>query len=432
MAKLKEKTKEKATDIYRTSRIMYIIEAALEYFISILVSGTYLAKVSKAIGMKDSTTALLASSVSLGVGFQIIALLISQRGSTKRWVTPVHILNQLLFTFIYVVPLVDLSSAAKSVLITVLLFVGTAISNVAFSPKIGWLMGLVDEHKRGKFTAIKEIVSLISGILFTLVMGRTVDRFEAAGNINGAFAVCCVTLLILTALHTLTLIFAKEKPKDAKGSDGLGAKEQMVGIFSNKNFWKVLPVLIFWSIANYASTPFYHTYLIGELAFSMTAISVITMIGSLARASFSLPIGAFADRHGFSNMLVICFSVMLLAFGSMCFTAPSVRYLYIAYAALQAIAMAGINSSEINLVLDYTSRNLRVGAIAIKGLICGFTGFFTTLAVTPLVDYIQENGNMLFGIHIYAQQVTSAISTLMCVCALIYMLTVVRKIKRNA
>ncbi len=430
MEKLKEKETKK--DIYRISRLMYIIEAALEYFISILVGGTYLAKVTKAIGMKDSTTALLASFVSLGVGFQIIALLISQRGSTKRWVTPVHILNQLLFTFIYVVPLTELSSGAKSALITVLLLVGTAISNVAFSPKIGWLMGLVDEHKRGKFTAIKEMVSLISGIIFTMIMGRTVDKFEAAGNLNGAFAVCGVTIATLTVLHTLTLIFAKEKPSDAKDSSKGGAKEQILGIFKNKNFWKVLPVLIFWSIANYASTPFYHTYLIGELAFSMTAVSVITMIGSLARASFSLPIGAFADRHGFSNMLLICFSVMLLAFGVMCFTTPSVRGFYAVYATLQAIAMAGINSSEINLVLDYTSRRLRVGAIAIKGLICGFIGFFTTLAVTPLVDHIQENGNTLFGIHIYAQQLTSAISALMCLLALIYMLTVVRKIKRNA
>ena len=71
--------REKQKDPYRFSRLMYIIEAALEYFISILSHGVYLAKITKAIGMKDSTTALLASSVSLGVGFQIIALFISQR-----------------------------------------------------------------------------------------------------------------------------------------------------------------------------------------------------------------------------------------------------------------------------------------------------------------------------------------------------------------
>ncbi len=411
---------------------MYIIEAALEYFISILSHGTYLAKITQTIGMKDSTTALLTSSVSLGVGFQILALFISGRGSTKRWVTPVHLLNQLLFTFMYVVPLIDVSSNAKTLLICVLLIGGTAISNIAFSPKIGWLMGLVDEHKRGKFTAIKEIVSLLSGIIFTLVMGRVVDIFEERGNINGAFVVCGITLLGLTVLHTLTLVFAKEKPKTSEEIDNSSIKAQFVGIFKNKNFWTILPVLIFWSIATYASTPFYNTYLIGELAFSMTAISVITMIGSITRAAFSLPIGAFADKHGFSKMLYICYSLMFVAFTAMIFTTPSSKYLYIVYSIMHAIGMAGMNSSDTNLVLDYTSRSLRVGAIAIKGLICGFTGFFTTLALTPLVDYVQENGNTLFGIHIYAQQVTSIISMTMCALALVYMLAVVSKLKRNA
>ena len=123
---------------------------------------------------------------------------------------------------------------------------------------------------------------------------------------------------------------------------------------------------------------------------------------------------------------------MLVAFTAMIFTTPDSKYLYILYSVMHSIGMAGMNSSDLNLVLDYTSRSLRVGAIAIKGLICGFTGFFTTLALTPLVDYIQENGNTLFGINIYAQQVTSIISASMCLLALVYMLTVVSKLKRNA
>lgn len=63
-------------------------------------------------------------------------ILISQKGSTKIWVTPVHLLNRTLFTFMYVVPLVDLSSTAKTVLLIVLLFGRTAIINISFSHKV--------------------------------------------------------------------------------------------------------------------------------------------------------------------------------------------------------------------------------------------------------------------------------------------------------
>ena len=38
---------EENKDIYKTSRFLYILEAAFEYFISLLVTGAYLAKITK-------------------------------------------------------------------------------------------------------------------------------------------------------------------------------------------------------------------------------------------------------------------------------------------------------------------------------------------------------------------------------------------------
>ena len=43
-------------DIYKTSRVLYIIEAALEYFISLVVTGAYLAKLAESIGISDALT----------------------------------------------------------------------------------------------------------------------------------------------------------------------------------------------------------------------------------------------------------------------------------------------------------------------------------------------------------------------------------------
>ena len=421
----------KKKDEYRVSRFMYIIEAAVEYFVSILVTGAYFATLTSYIGISDSTTGLLSAFVSLGFSFQILALMIPRKVSSKKISVYGHLLEMLLFTALYVVPFFDISTNAKSAIIVVFLLGGRIISNLVYSPKIAWLMGLVDERQRGKFTAVKEMVSLISGMGFTLVMGRIVDIYKEKGNIEGAFLISAITLFSLTVVHTLSLILTKEKPKTSEEMKDGTVKKQLVSIFRNKNFWLVLPVLMCWSIANYVSTPFYNPYLIGELAFSMTVISVVGVIGSFTRATVSLPIGSLADKCGFSKMLLLCFSVMLVAFGSMIFATPETKFFYVIYAVLYAAGMAGMNSSEINLVLDYTSRELRVGAIAIKGLICGMTGFLTTLAAKPLVDYIQGNGNKLFGIHVYAQQLTSVISVFMCIVALVYMLTVIRKIKRN-
>ena len=62
---------------YKTSRFLYILEAAFEYFISLLVGGAYLAKVTSAIGISDSITGVLNSFVSLGFCFQLFAIFLA-------------------------------------------------------------------------------------------------------------------------------------------------------------------------------------------------------------------------------------------------------------------------------------------------------------------------------------------------------------------
>ena len=95
---------EEKKDLYRVSRFLYILEATFEYFISLLVTGVYLAKLTASIGINDTLTGILTSFVSLGCGFQIIAIFLANKRPVKRWVTVLHSINQLSFSLIYLVP----------------------------------------------------------------------------------------------------------------------------------------------------------------------------------------------------------------------------------------------------------------------------------------------------------------------------------------
>ena len=108
-------------DQYKTSRFLFIIEATLEYFISLLVSGAYLAKVTQAIGLNDTITGILSSFVSLGCGFQIVAIFLANKRPVKRWVTFLHTLNQFAFAIIYLVPFFEVSKEAKIFIFMLLL-----------------------------------------------------------------------------------------------------------------------------------------------------------------------------------------------------------------------------------------------------------------------------------------------------------------------
>ena len=418
-------------DPYKGSRILYIIQAAVEYFIATLAGGAYLAKITTSIGIPDDVTAILTATVSLGVGFQLFALFISRNKRAKGFVLPWALIYQLLFTVLYVIPGLSFSKETKTVILFVFLIGGHVIQNVINAPKIRWLMGLVDEDKRGRFTALKEIVSLISGMVFFNIVGVVMDAFEKNGNITGAFITLGVSLLVLTIAHTLILLFTKEKHVEVdpnKKHEPIMA--QIKDVICDKRLWLVLPVSTLWSIASHVSTPFYGTFQIKELGFTMTMVTVLSAVAALTRAAVSFPFGKIADKYSYVRLLNICFPIVAVAFALNIFAGgASGVYLYSGYAILHAVSMAGINGADINLIYDAVPYERRTGAIAIRGALAGFLGFFATLAVRPLVRCIQET-NTFLGMEVYAQQVLSLISVIIVVIIIIYINTVLRGFKR--
>ena len=232
-------------DPYRKSRVMYIIEAAVEYFIATMIAGAYLAKVTDAIGMTDAQTGIVSSFVSLVWGFQLISIFLSRFTPVKRWVTVLNTLNQLLFALIYAVPFVPVSQPVKIGLFVVLLLVGELIANVAGSPKANWFMSLVPDRQRGRFTANKEIVSLMGGVVFTFAMGTLNDHFHAIGRSDIAFMICGFTIFGLALIHTLTLVLSKEKPVERKPQ---AVGKQISTLVRDKNLWVVIVVITLYKI----------------------------------------------------------------------------------------------------------------------------------------------------------------------------------------
>ena len=423
-----ESIKEK--DQYKVSRLLYILEAALEYFVSIAVGTVYLARLTAYIGISDSITGILSAFVSLGCGFQIIAIFLANKRPVKRWVTAGHIFSQALFAALYFIPLFSLSRKVKTIIFICSLLIAHIVHNVINSPKINWYMSLVEDKKRGRFTANKEIVSLLGGMAFSYGLGLVMDHFENSGAIRTAFIVCGIGLFALMMFHSVTLIFAKEKQDVVETTS---VKKTLGALFQNKALFKILLIPILWNVANYAVISFSGTYQTKELAFTTTFASIVMIVGSLCRAAFSRPLGAFADKYSFTKMLYICFGLEAVAFALNIFTMPSNgKIFYMVFYILYCIGFAGINSATINLIYDYVTPDLRTSALALSQTFAGFAGFLTTLVLSPVVSFIQDKGNRLFGIPMYAQQLLSGIGLLVVASIVLYMLLVVSKIKKDS
>lgn len=151
---------------YALSRFLYIVEAMLEYFVSIAVGTVYLAKITKYVGIGDNITAILQTFVSLGCSFQLFSAFFGGKGSVKRFVSAGHIVSRLLFTCLYIIPLLGISSGVKTVVLIIALLAAQIIHNLVNAPKINRFMSMVENGERGRFTAVKEIVSLVGGTIF--------------------------------------------------------------------------------------------------------------------------------------------------------------------------------------------------------------------------------------------------------------------------
>lgn len=417
---------EEKKDIYRKSRVLYIISATLEYFISILTGTAYLAKIAGSIGISDGTIGVLGSFVALGCAFQIVSFAMRTDKAIKPRVVTINLINQLCFTLLYVVPAFNLPKNVKTLLFTALLLAGNVLLNVPFSPKATWSRSLVNEKKRGIFSASCEITSLISGMVFTMLTGRLIDTLEANGKQTEAFTVCAIVLLVLTVSHALCLIFVREDKTQVTKNEPLGSK--LKGAITERATLLLIPFFVLWEASRYVTVPFFGTYQLNELSLSMTAVSLISVGYALIRSLVSAPIGILGDKRSF----VTSMSISLIAMtAGLIVNSFGGRVCHIIFYVLYAVTLAGMNSGIMNVIFDYVPKKKRTGAVSILYTIGGLVGFGSTLAAKPLVDYVQKSGNrFLFLNHVYAQQILSVIGAILALSALIYLNTVIKGLKK--
>jgi Na+/melibiose symporter-like transporter len=320
---------------------------------------------------------------------------------------------------LYLIPLPAGGGKLRIAVFVVMIVLAYLIYNIIMPKKTAWLMSLVEENHRGRFTANKEIVSLIVGMVYTFAMGTMVDHFKAIGQVRTAFLLCAATIFVLIVLHTVVMLATVSTPQAEAPARDL--RSGLKAVFGNKKVLQVAFLFVLWNAANYAAIPFYGTYQIKELGFSLQLVSIITIASSLGRIAVSRFWGAYADKHSFAVMVRWCFLIAAGGFASVVFSNPSNGLvLFSLYSVSHAMALGGINSALINLCYDYAPVETRSDALAFIQAMSGAAGFLTTLVISPLVSRIQNNGNTLFGIPMYAQQFTSALACLLTLAVVVY------------
>ena len=417
------------TPDYKRSRRAYMIQCSFEYFVSLLVADAFLAKLLTSIGMSDAMIGIISSFVTLAFVIQFFSVFVAQKiANTKRFVMVFYIASRLLFMALYLVPFLPFAAAYKrtlTVICILLAYFGFYFVNTVFYK---WGNSFVDPHHRARYSATKEKISLVAGMVVTLIIGYAMDAFEAADNLHGGFLFAAIGILVFCICDFICIMLIKndiKRPEEMK--DAPTVREVFRNTLCSRGFLNVILLTVLWDVARYTTIGFLGTYRIGELAYTVAQVQLINMLGCFGRFCVSGAFGKYSDKRSFAKGVELALIICTVAFVGVVFTTPETKLLMIAYSLLYNICLAGLNQNMMNITYSYIDSRYFVQASAIKNSIGGLCGFGASLLASKLLAGVQANGNMLFGIQIYGQQVLAAISTVLLITAILFTRFVIGK-----
>lgn len=424
------------TDLYsskdhKRSRKAYIIECMFEYFVALAVTDAFLAKLLKSIGASDALCGIISSFISLAMLFQLFSLfIVGKITNTKKTAVIIHGISQFLFTALYLIPFLPFDDAYKRPVFIICMLAAYFGNYVMTSVIFKWGMSFVDPGRRARYSSVKEMVSLASGIIVSLALGAVIDKFDSTGNVRSGFAFTAVCMAIFSACDFICLLLIKnEKKAEKKEREPL--LPTLKHIFKNREYMRVLLIHCLFNAAVYTTLGFMGTYKQEELAYTVGQIQIINVLGVVGRFIASRPFGKFSDKHSYYTGIMLALTILAVGFAVNMFAAPGTRWLVILYTLLYNVSCAGTSQNLLNITYSYVPEKYFVQATVIKSSISGVVGFLATVVSGRLLTAVQAGGNTLFGMTVYSQQIQSALSLLIVSITFVYMFIQMKKMKKS-
>lgn len=413
--------------VYKRSRAAYSAQCAFEYFMALLAGDAYLAKLLGVIGLSDETIGIISSLITASFLFQLSSIFIVRRiKSVKRTATIFNTLSSLFFAGLYLIPFLPVSVGVRTTLVVVCILAAYFLNYSVTSMIYKWGNSFVDPHKRGDYSAGKEMFSLISGMAFTIAVGAVIDRFESVGNIRGGFIFIAAAGLIVSLCNFICLALIAPGRVETNAQPLSGVVKNTLG---NKNFLTVVFMFCLWEFGKGLTIGFLGIYKTKDLMLTVGTVQAINAVGNMCRFALSKPIGRFADRHSFVKGIELALSIAAVGFAVNIFASPTARWCIVVYTILYAVSSAGTTQNFNNIIYSYVDSDYFVQASAVKNSLGGIVGFCASLIGSRILAAVRDGGNTLFGVTVYGQQVLSALTLIFTIAAILFAHFVIEKQK---
>lgn len=414
------------------SRISYYALSALNYISILLLTDVFLVDILQYTGMDDGAIGIVSSATGFVAFVQILLLFIGHKiRKPKLFILLGYGGMAVFFTLAYVFALLPAQPQIKQVLIIASIMLGRLIVNFASPLLSSYIYTFISYQERGTIGATNNAVSLATAIVFTIAISEVRDYYRESGNIELGMFVTAVFLAVVAVLTVISVIMMRGTTEQSSASKpATGIKDVLHHTMGSKSFLYMLLFFIFWQVASTTTGSFLGIYKINELGFSLSTIQIISTVGNITTMLLARPMGKLADQRSHELCLKLGLVGVILCFLIGAFTAPETAWLIVVYTVLFGIANLALVSSFYNMLLEFIGPTYYMYGLSLVACISGVFSFAISFLAAWLLEAIQSMGNTLFGITVYAQQILSAISTVLTLGLLVFAHFVLTKLPK--
>ena len=417
----------------KKSRIWYTVGDSANQTIAQLAGGTFIVTLMSYVGISDANIGILTSLASLAAIFQLMTMRFVNKLPKYKFYVCFTVLQKLMFTVIYFVPLLTLSKEAKIIWVVAGYFYAQICTQIGTPANQDWIASLVPSRLRGRYFAIKDSVAVFVTVTVMLIAGVLLDYFKK-GHLTIGFVIIGLMIAVLVTINLVAFSFMKEPRLSYTNEEGLemhgalakrakslhkGEVHDSMGTelkfaFGNRFFRKALLLNCLWMTSFYIAAPFNASYQIKELALPYTFIMVIGFCCNLFRIYITPRVGRLADRFGMARVFKYSLLGLLLNYMLTAFSLPGNAYVMVPLAAFfSACGWSFIGIGLFGIQLEYLNEKKRMIQLSLLSSISGVYGFLVSYLGGRILDHLQKNPISLFGRELYAQQILNTLGVVL-------------------
>ena len=289
--------------VRRTIRLSYA-QAMLGTVYGASVGGMFLIGYALMLGAGNVQIGLMSTLPMMAVSLQLPAAWLVERGVSRRRMTFLGSLGNVLGWLLIILIPYALSAAgapAKIAALVTILVVVTVFGQIAGNARGSWVGDLIPASSRGAFFGRITMFAGLIGAVFAIIEGRFLDTLKSMGI--GAFSYLFAFGVLVGLINACLFLPQPDVPTERQAASGF--REHCAATFRNRPLLSVMVFAVFWSMQSIAG-PFYATFMIRDLGMSFLGIGLVNavvIVSMLASAPFW---GRMVDRYGCRAILTAC------------------------------------------------------------------------------------------------------------------------------